>query len=234
MSKYINDPREMAIQPEIGVTYEEDNRKEHMYHRGSKVLDLCGLPWSGYMKPMAVITKGGGGDGATGPQGPQGPTGPQGSTGPQGATGASSMSAQNYTEATQLATSGNVGQVVNVLNEEIISGETYTSGLYIITGQGTVSKLGLSSATGQVLAVNDLLTQLPSSANPYDRFLVGNDVEGYKIYEYTPMSETGELSVSEMDFDWKYGVRILSKGLKNYVYYNGHLKTYDDIDCGEF
>lgn len=62
MSKYLNDPREMAIQPEIGVTYEEDNRKEPMYHWGAKVLDLCGLPVSEYMKPMTVITNGGGGD----------------------------------------------------------------------------------------------------------------------------------------------------------------------------
>lgn len=112
---------------------------------------------------------------------------------------------------------------------------------YVVDTVGTESHIVeyfgnnvINQPTGQVLAVNDLLTQLPSSANPYDRFLVGNDVDGYKIYEYTPISGTSELSVSEMNFDWKYGVRILSKGLKNYVYYNSHLKTYDDIDCGEF
>jgi hypothetical protein len=55
MSKYINDPREMAIVPESGVTYEEDNRVEKMYHWGAKVLDLCGMEISEYMKPMTVI-----------------------------------------------------------------------------------------------------------------------------------------------------------------------------------
>lgn len=62
----------------------------------------------------------------------------------------SSLSAQNYTQATQLATSGNVGQIINVLQQEVIQGETYSNGLYIVTGDGAVSKLGVSSATGDV------------------------------------------------------------------------------------
>ena len=61
MSKYINDPREMAIQPELGVVYEEDNRKETMYHNGSMVVDLCDMDVTEYMKPMTVITEGDGG-----------------------------------------------------------------------------------------------------------------------------------------------------------------------------
>lgn len=65
MSKYLNDPREMAIRPESGVTLEEDNRYETMYHWGAKVLDLCELPVDEYMKPMTVITNGGGGGGGS-------------------------------------------------------------------------------------------------------------------------------------------------------------------------
>ena len=55
MSNYINDPREMAISPENGVIYEEDNRDETMYHWCAKVLDLCGMSVEEYMKPMTVI-----------------------------------------------------------------------------------------------------------------------------------------------------------------------------------
>ena len=58
MSKYINDPREMAITPESGVTYEEDNRIEKMYHWGAKILDLCNMDVSEYMKPMTIIVSG--------------------------------------------------------------------------------------------------------------------------------------------------------------------------------
>ena len=58
MSKYINDPREIAIIPESGVTLEEDNRIETMYHWGAKVLDLCDLPIEEYMKPMTVNING--------------------------------------------------------------------------------------------------------------------------------------------------------------------------------
>ena len=59
---YLNDPREMAIRPESGVTLEEDNRYEEMWHWGAHVLDLCGLPVEEYMKPMTVNTNGGGGE----------------------------------------------------------------------------------------------------------------------------------------------------------------------------
>lgn len=54
MGNYLNDPREMAIRPESGVTLEEDNRVETMYHNGPMVLDLCGLPVEEYMKPMKI------------------------------------------------------------------------------------------------------------------------------------------------------------------------------------
>lgn len=58
---YMNDPREMAIRPESGVTLEQDNRVETMYHWGAMITDLCDLPVSEYMKPMTVIVYGNGG-----------------------------------------------------------------------------------------------------------------------------------------------------------------------------
>ena len=61
---YINDPRELAIRPESGVTLEQDNRVETMYHWGAMVLDLCDMPVSEYMKPMTVIGIGGSGGGS--------------------------------------------------------------------------------------------------------------------------------------------------------------------------
>lgn len=65
MSEYLNDPREMSIRPESGITLEEDNRIEKMYHWGAKVLDLCDLPVEEYMKPMTVNCNGGGGGGSS-------------------------------------------------------------------------------------------------------------------------------------------------------------------------
>ena len=60
---YLNDPREMAIRPESGVTLEEDNRYEEMWHWGAAVLDLCNLPVEEYMKPMTINVEGGGSGG---------------------------------------------------------------------------------------------------------------------------------------------------------------------------
>ena len=56
---YINDPREMIKDPEMGFMLEDDNRKEEKYIWSGKILDLCDLPVEEYMKPMTVIALGG-------------------------------------------------------------------------------------------------------------------------------------------------------------------------------
>ena len=61
-----------------------------------------------------------------------------------------SLSAATYTDAKALATANNVGQIIEVKNEEDISGNTYSDGLYIVAGAGEISKLGVTSATGDL------------------------------------------------------------------------------------
>ena len=61
-----------------------------------------------------------------------------------------SLSANTYTDAKNLATSDNVGKIIEVKNEEDISGTTYSDGLYIVAGAGEISKLGVTSASGDI------------------------------------------------------------------------------------
>lgn len=112
---------------------------------------------------------------------------------------------------------------------------------FVIDGTGSASTVTLyfglnpvSDKCGDLTAVNDILQEAPLNPNPYDRYLVGTDATGYKIYEYTPIKNSGSLSLEIRDFDSKHGVRVQSRGLKCYVYYNGRLITYDDVDCGDF
>lgn len=59
--------------------------------------------------------------------------------------------AEDYSEAKQIAQDSEIGQIINVLNEEEDgSGTTYSAGLYIVTGVGEVSKLGTTSASGDL------------------------------------------------------------------------------------
>lgn len=61
-----------------------------------------------------------------------------------------SLSATNYSAATAIATADNVGKIINVLNDQEIEGDLYNSGLYIVTGAGTISRLGVTSASGDL------------------------------------------------------------------------------------
>lgn len=91
----------------------------------------------------------------------------------------------------------------------------------------------VSDATGQLLPVKNVITSISDiTPNPYDRYLVGSDGKGYQVYEYVIDGDYHKWLIKP--FDYRYGVRIIEKGLKNYVYLNGVLKTYDDVDCGEF
>lgn len=109
-------------------------------------------------------------------------------------------------------------------------------------GSGVTEYFGeniIAVPTGQLLPVNDVVEMLPPPylASPYDRYLVGTDATGYKVYEFQPRATASgtELEAYELlDFDFRYGVRVISRGLKNYVYVDGKLITYDDVDCGLF
>ena len=75
-----------------------------------------------------------------------------------GGAQSTSIEADNYTAACASATSDNIGQIVNVLNEEPgESGTTYSSGLYIVTGAGSVAKLGTTSASGDLAGDVEML-----------------------------------------------------------------------------
>ena len=91
----------------------------------------------------------------------------------------------------------------------------------------------VAEATGQLLPVKDIIGSIYDiTPLPYDRYLVGADGKGYQIYEYVIDGEFNKWLIKP--FDNRYGVRVISKGLKNYVYVNNTLKTYDDVDCGDF
>lgn len=55
---FLDDPREESIRIESGITLEQDNRIETMYHWGAMVLDLCDMAVSEYMKPSTIIVSG--------------------------------------------------------------------------------------------------------------------------------------------------------------------------------
>lgn len=89
-------------------------------------------------------------------------------------------------------------------------------------------------ATGQLLPVKSIIVSINDiEAQPYDRYLVGRDGAGYSVYEYVITDEDSHRWIIK-PFDYRYGIRVIDKGLKNYVYVNGVLKTYDDVDCGIF
>ena len=92
----------------------------------------------------------------------------------------------------------------------------------------------ISNFTGQLLPVNSIVETIAEvTPAPYDRYLVGTDGIGYNIYECV-LDDEGTIKWYVKPFDYRYGVRVRSKGLKNYVLVDGILTTYDDIDCGTF
>ena len=92
----------------------------------------------------------------------------------------------------------------------------------------------VSNHPGQLLPVISIIGDISEiKPSPYDRYLVGNDSIGYNIYEYV-IDENGVHRWIITEFDYRYGVRVIDRGLKNFVYVDNMLKTYDDVDCGVF
>lgn len=92
----------------------------------------------------------------------------------------------------------------------------------------------VSNNTGQLLPVISIIGDISEiNPSPYDRYLVGSDGDGYHVYEYVIDSEGSHRWIVKT-FDYRYGVRVIKEDLKNYVYINGNLISYDDVDCGTF
>ena len=89
--------------------------------------------------------------------------------------------------------------------------------------------------TGQLLPVISIISNISeiTTPTPYDRYLVGSDDFGYKIYEYVIDTENSHRWIIK-PFDYRYSVRVIDQGLKNYIYVNGTIRTYDDVDAGTF
>lgn len=95
--------------------------------------------------------------------------------------GSGALTADNYSAAVALATADNIGQIIYVLNEEPVEGgETYSAGPYIVAGEGVVSKLGTTTATGDL--AGDVET-LKSDVADLEAALAGKvSTEGYVAY----------------------------------------------------
>lgn len=92
----------------------------------------------------------------------------------------------------------------------------------------------ITEHTGQILPVESVVEVLPEAPEIGARFLLGNDDNGYKIAIARYDTEDKKVNFEITDFDANCGVRVKDKDMKNYVYVNGKLVTYDDVDAGEF
>lgn len=94
--------------------------------------------------------------------------------------GTGSITSANYEEAVAQATKDNVGQIIYVTEEQTIGDVTYGKGPYIVTGEGTISKLGTTSASGDL--AGDVET-LKSDVADLEKALENKvSTEGYIAY----------------------------------------------------
>lgn len=93
----------------------------------------------------------------------------------------SNTSVDTMEEAQEIAKAENQGQIIYINNK---NGDTgYTAGAYVVTGEGTVAKLGTTTATGDVEGeVNDLIGRVTTVETKVETIITqltidGDDVE---------------------------------------------------------
>lgn len=93
----------------------------------------------------------------------------------------------------------------------------------------------LTEETGQLLPVIDIVTQLPSTLNPGDRYWVSAEGENYIVDISVGVNDaSGNATLSNRVIALKEGVsvRVRNKGYKSYLLVNNEVTTYDEVDCG--
>lgn len=95
----------------------------------------------------------------------------------------------------------------------------------------------ITEVPGQLLPVIDVVTALPDTLNPGDRYLVGADNETYYIVEVGVFREDGtgfSKTTKISPFNEGISVRVKNKNYKSYLVVNRKLVTYDDVDGGRY
>lgn len=99
----------------------------------------------------------------------------------------------------------------------------------------------VSCPSGQFLPVLDIVTTLPSSLNPGDRYLVGIDASGSAPAEYyivtIDIDSTAENNLAartEPFLNNGMSVRVINKKSMAYQLVDGQMITYDLVDGGTF
>lgn len=100
----------------------------------------------------------------------------------------------------------------------------------------------ISSPSGQILPVLDIVDKLPSVLNPGDRYLVGVDASDNNAAEYyiviidIDSESNNNLSARTEPFLNNSGmsVRVIRKESMAYQLVDGELITYDKVDGGTF
>ena len=118
-----------------------------------------------------------------------------------------SLQADNYSAALLLATSDNIGQIIYVNNEEAVEGgEPYTAGPYIVTGAGTIAKLGTTTATGDIAgdvetlkgSVGDIETNVTNITNDITNInnTLADKADASNVYTKTEADEAISVAIS--------------------------------------
>lgn len=100
----------------------------------------------------------------------------------------------------------------------------------------------ISSPSGQLLPVLDIVSTLPSSLNPGDRYLVGVDMTDISNAEYYIVTidfdseEVNKLSARTEPFLNNSGlsIRVINRESKAYQLVDGYIKTYDEVNGGNY
>jgi hypothetical protein len=100
----------------------------------------------------------------------------------------------------------------------------------------------ISSHSGQLLPVLDIVDTLPTILNPGDRYLVGRDADGNNVAEYyiviidVDSESNNGLSARTEPFLNNSGlsVRVINKDSMAYQLVDGEIITYDKVDGGTF
>lgn len=100
----------------------------------------------------------------------------------------------------------------------------------------------ITSPSGQLLPVLDIVTTLPSSLNPGDRYLVGKDgsetlpAEYYIVTIYVDNEQPNGINGNIEQFTNNSGmsVRVINQGSMAYQLVDNILLTYDKVDGGCF